>query len=207
MILSVIAPMGKGKTLFSSLYALEYSKTYPDNKIIANYHLNVKNFEYSPYMFLNFNSLTNCLIICDDFYAIPNSKSLLGVIVNMSRKLSIEVILSCQYYTMIEPVIRTLSTLIEVEYSKKYDTLISKYQLEVANNQYIYRKFYTDNITVRAKGLYNTNEVVKFSSESEIKKQILQFSKDVEELELNISLFTKNKSEQKRLFKELSHFL
>ena len=60
-----LGTMGDGKTLFATHYALKYNKLNPDNTIYANYHLNIKNFVYTPYMFMPLDNLHNSLVICE----------------------------------------------------------------------------------------------------------------------------------------------
>jgi len=200
VILSVIGAMGAGKTLFATLYAIEYAKQYPQNAIYANYTLkNLPNFRYTPYLFIPFSRLENALIIADDFYALKNVDTLVGVVVNLSRKRFIDLILTCQYYAMIPPTIRRLSdAFVQAQYNKKLDVLtvqLEKYPQSL--------QFYVENATKIAKDYYDTREIVPFPTDSQVLEEIQKNSKDKEDLERNVMMFTKNKAERKRLLKLL----
>ncbi len=202
MIYSVINEMGKGKTLFSTIYAMDYADLKPNQKIYANYTLNLSSAVFTPYMFLPFNQLKNCAIICDDFYALKSAKNLVSVIVNMSRKMDIDIILTCQYYTMIEPIIRSLSIITQVDYKKESDTL---YITFLSSDMKVCKgKFKVRNAVEKAKNIYNTNEIVKPQTPTNIQKEILKWSNDLEELEQNINLYYNSKVEQQKLLKLLS---
>ena len=108
MLMDFIGKMGTGKTLGATLYAFEFAKQNPKAKIYANYKIKLKNAIYTPFMFLPFSKLSNCLIICDDFHTLRNLQSFIGVIVNLSRKKDISIIITAQYYTQIPKQIRTL---------------------------------------------------------------------------------------------------
>jgi hypothetical protein len=202
MLYCIINEMGKGKTLLSTLYALMYSILYPKNKIYANYTLKLSNAVFTPYLFIPISELESCLIIADDFYALKNAKNLLGLIVNCSRKLDITVIITCQYYAMIQPIIRTLSQIISVDYDKEKDLLgLIIYD---SSKTHIITMNIVENAVERVKNIYDTKEVVKSQIDSKIKDEIVRFSHNLEDLETNISYYTSNQSVQKRWFKELS---
>lgn len=194
--------MGGGKTLFSSLKAKEFSKINQNSKIYSNYKLNLPNAVYTPYLFLDYSSLNCDMIICDDIYSMQNLNGFIALIVNMSRKLELEIILTCQYRTMIPPMIRMLSVLTEVQYSKENDILFVIYQKgENLELEWAY------NAVKEAKNLYDTKEVVNISTQSKIEKEIMKWSKSIEDLEINISLFAKNRLTQDKMFKKLrKHF-
>lgn len=207
MIYSVISPMGGGKTLFSTLYAKEYKRKNPNNKIYANYNiLELKDFHYTPYGFLPFSELHDCLIIIDDIYALINQiNGLLQIIVNYSRKQDIDIILTAQYYTFIPKSIRTLSRLVIVRYDKDSDIL--EIQIEnpekTINGITKYDIYFVRNAVEEAKKHYNTKEIVKFASENAIIEEIKKNSKTREDLLANIEIYTQSEQKRKKLKKEL----
>ena len=207
MIYSIIAPMGRGKTLFASLYAKEYSTRFPDRKIYCNYHLNLQNVIYSPCMFLPYKSLEKCLIIYDDIYSSKSLDRLIGIIVNLSRKKDLDIILTGQYYTMIDKRVRILSTEILVQYDKNNDSLEFAVERSKDDDPKQYDFYRIREISKVAKGLYDTNEVVDFSTPMKIREEIKKFSTNIEELEVNVSLYTNNQQKIVKMTKELAEEL
>lgn len=192
--------MGGGKTLFMTLAAIQYHNDNPESPIYANYHLQgISTFEFTPALFLPYNDLEKCLILADDIYAMPNLDNFLSIVVNLSRKSSIDVMLSGQYYTFLKPVIRQVTTyMCEVKYYPEEDLLVVAGEKE--GKLFIIRYH---NAVKCAKEFYNTNEKVEFITESKLKTQILRFSKNEEDLEVNVTLAFKNKSERRRIMREL----
>jgi len=200
MILTVIGAMGSGKTLFSTLYAIEYAKNFPGNAIYANYTLkNLPNFHYTPYLFIPFSRLENALIIADDFYALKCVDTLVSVVVNLSRKRFIDLVLTCQYYTMIPPAVRRLSdALVTCQYQKPGDLLLVRMEKFPHVLQ-----FKVEGATRIAGNYYDTREVVPFPTDREIAGEIKKNSENEEDIERNVMMFTKNKAERKRLLEML----
>lgn len=196
----IISPMGGGKTLFSTLIAKIYSVKYPDREIYANYRLNLPNAIFTPNLFMPLSKIGNCLIIADDFYALKNIDAFIGIIVNLSRKKEIEVIITVQYYTMIQKQIRTLSNyLASVRYYPDSDILTAT----VINQNNQQKMIMCKNAVSIAKKIYDTNEVVKFYTENQAKKEILKVCSSPDDLDLNLSLYFRNAATRRRLYKEL----
>jgi hypothetical protein len=202
MIYSVIGAMGKGKTLFCSLMALLYSLLFPNNKIYSNFKLNLPNAIYTQLMLFSLTDLHDCMIICDDFYAMKNLENLIAVMVNLSRKNNIQIYLTCQYYSMINRMIRTLSEIIDLDLQKKEELLFIR---RIDMNRKIHY-YVIDKVFSRINNLYNTNEVVEFALDSEIEKEIVNKSKNKRDLEYNIKVLIKNKYERTKLMKKLLPF-
>lgn len=199
MILSVVSPMGGGKTLFATLYALDYHRVFPNNRIYANFNLNIPNFVYTSYFFMKFSEIGDCLIICDDFYALQSVKVLLGIIVNKSRKRKIDCILTCQYYTMIPKSVRTLSNAeVEVKYDDKNDILNILFVKGSESAEYE-----VQNAVKNAKPLYNTLEEVDYPTESEIINQIASICESFKDIELNAYMYSNSQSVRKRIISEV----
>lgn len=203
--------MGGGKTLFATLYAKEYSKLYPNAKIYANYHLKLSNVVFTQFGFLPFSELEKeerALIILDDFLAIKNQTSgIMQIIANSSRKLNLDIILTCQYYTMIPKSIRELSQIVEVWYSKRYDILYVAFQKINDEAKSVEYEMYKVHGAVKlAKDLYDTKEIVAFASDMEIAKEIIKLSKTQKDIDRNVECYTQSETKRKKmrqLIKEL----
>lgn len=199
--------MGGGKTLFATLYALEYSKIYPQAKIYSNFRLNLPNVNFTQFGFLPFSELENserALIIFDDFLAIKQQISgLLQIIANTSRKLNLDIILTCQYYTMIPKSVRTLSQIVEVIYKKKTDTLFVAFREEITEEKEVsWSVFHVHNAVKTARELYNTKEIVSFASDENLAVEIVKMSKNKEDIEKNIQILTQS-STKRNYFRDL----
>lgn len=195
--------MGSGKTLFSTLYALEYSRKNPNNKIYANYSIkNIQNFIYSKFGFLPFSELNDCLIILDDFLAVKqNLQGYLQIIANSSRKNDIDIILTAQYYTFIPPSIRILSKSIAVRYFKNCDTLLVHVEREPQSLKFDSYKI--GNAVKLAQDHYDTREIVSFATESDYIAEILKISKNREDIERNVALFTQSEEKRKKILQKI----
>lgn len=152
----------------------------------------------------DFNS--RCLLICDDFYALAMVKGLIGIIANFSRKLDLDMILTCQYYTMIEKSIRQLTQIVDVNYIEGLDILRIGFLNSNSNaNNFIYDSFYEVKHSVKiAKEYYDTNEIVVFPLPSKIESEILKFSNNSEDLEQNcFMLYPTNETKRLKLYNRL----
>ncbi|MBA7492416.1 hypothetical protein ES702_02966 [subsurface metagenome] len=200
--------MGGGKTLFVSLYARRWAYNHPNGKIFANYKLNLPNTTFTPYMFLGLTELRksrNCLIVIDDFHAYKNMKQFSVIIANLSRKLGMEIVLTVQDWTMVPAIMRRLSTYkIVPSYSKNYDTLFLRFMVQNRAIQMPTLKFDrpVQKIVIPEK-LYDTREIVGIPTERRVIPEILKYSKNIDDLDDNLFLFTANKQDRKRLFRKL----
>lgn len=194
--------MGSGKTLFSTYYALLFRELYPKAKIYANYKIKTTNFIYSPLLALPLSEIAKSkrsLIIIDDCKALKDLEYFSTIIASLSRKTKTDIILTGQYYTMIKKETRTLSDYkVKVNYIKELDILeVCTIDIEGIN------EFYRiNNIVANVGKYYDTNEIVEFSNENKIKKEILKYSLTIDDLESNLQLFIKNRNTYKRLLKE-----
>lgn len=200
MLIIVLGIMGAGKTLFATNYALRYSKGFRNNKIYANYRLKLNNAVYSPFMYLPFSQLMDCLIICDDFYALDNLKTFTQIICNISRKRNLTIILTAQDYTMIPARIRRVSNyIVETNLLKNRDYMKLRF---IFPNGKIKKKVLRNPIA-NVKNLYDTNEVVVFPLEREIKEEIINVSKNLKDVEFNLQMYSGNIKTRERLLKEI----
>lgn len=200
MIMNVIAPMGSGKTLFATLYAIEYDRKNPENRIYANYSLkNIKNFVFTQFGFLPFSELENAIIIYDDILSIKQQISgLAQIIANASRKKNLDIIITAQYYTMIPKSIRELSVNFLVQYDKKRDILfVGKERIDEQRKEVVYDKYYVRNAVKQSKDYYDTREVVSFASEKDIAREILKYSKTDDDIEKNVQFYSTSKQARK----------
>ena len=197
MIYHALGNVGLGKTAWASLYAKQFSELNPNSNIYANYHLNLKNFVYTPFMFLPFSKLDKALIIADDFYALKNVKGFTATCVNLSRKASLDIILTGQYYTMIPKEIRTLSNEVRPfldKITEKLYSVIMTPDNECSN--YVIKDVFT-----KMKGLYNTNEIVKFNRLDNIADEIIKHSNDLDDLLNNIELYAQSQTKTNQMLK------
>jgi len=200
LIFNVLATMGKGKTLWSVLYAKEYSNLYPDNKIYSNFHIQLKNNIYTPFMIFTYNKIENSLIICDDFYNLKNLDFFISIVASLSRKMNLDIIMTCQYYTMVPPLLRMLSVLVDVYYDKNTDTLYSS----ISDIDKHTRTDVIPNAVKIAKNLYDTNEKVKIITDDAILDELKRFSDFTNEDKITaLNMFFKNKQKIEKYKKYL----
>lgn len=195
----VLGKMGNGKTLYATLKAIEYRQHFPENKIIANYHIkNLDNFEYNPFMFFPFSEIKDCLIIIDDIYTLDDLNAFMKVLVNMSRKRNCSVILTGQYYSMIKKQIRKLSNFeVRPYYSKKTDLLYCfVYEREGG-----YFQYQLENATEIAGNYYDTKEVVVNPILSDYAKEIMNYASNNREFHQNLKLFSSSERKKNKLIK------
>lgn len=222
---------GKGKTLDLSVFALIFMDNNPDFNGIANYHLNIYDiitnkpkFEFSKYGLLPFNRLEkgNWLIMIDDFIAVKKDLQNLGSILGtLARKMNVHFWTSIHYYTHLKPDSRKLFQYeIIPNLTKIYKgklTELSKLKLEcyIPDTMDLRYKFKINNVLDLVKGnyecknvyvkgnLYDTYELVPFSSERKIIHEISTWCKSLDDIEKNVNLLTKNRSHYKYLVNQV----
>lgn len=197
-----IGNTGAGKTLWASLYALEWAKNHPKGKIFANYHLNLPNANFTPIMFLPFDKLKDCLIIFDDVSSLETIMRFSKVTANRSRKKQMELIFTAQYYTMVPRQLRKMADFrVRTKFDKYKDTLTAFVNMrEKGIRTIIYHGAIK---TVKKLNLYDTNEVVDDPTESEVIAEIIRLSKSKRDVEKNLLIYSGNKAERKSLLKEI----
>ena len=177
---------GSGKTLLTTNYALEYSRKFPNNKIYANYKLNLKNAIYSPFMLLNYSELDNCLIIIDDIKGIKNFDYFTTLIANWSRKSKFHILLTGQYIRYFKKSTREMSEFeVQCKYIKDKDILLIAFINP--NNKVHYQQIL--NAVKRAKSIYDTLEKIPLATNNNLIEIIKQNSKTVNDIEVNLSLY------------------
>lgn len=196
----VLGAMGSGKTLFSVMYAYEFLRKNPYFKVYSNFKLKLPNCEYSPRFLIDFDELSDCLMIVDDCYALRN-QSFIDIVVNMSRKKNMEVLFTLQYYTMVPPIIRKLSRCIRPHYYPEYEMMEIFISDEWDTPEFESEQWVAYNCS-RFYGLYDTTEIVVTQLESEIVADIIKIATTKREFELYLSLAFKNKATVRRLLKE-----
>lgn len=204
---------GTGKTLFASLFAKEYSRCLPNNKIYANYPLNLSNAEFQPYMVLDYTDLDNCLIILDDIYALKNIEGFMLIIANYSRKGNMIIILTAQYYTMVNKQTRTLSefevqTLLDKKTGKMVIAFIDTYgkpYFQQFSNAFKIAKGYQKSKEFPNQELYNTNFKVGIPTERLIMNTMREKEwKSLDDIELNLLLYFKDSRKREKNFRILA---
>lgn len=224
---------GSGKTLLASILALLYSELNPNNDIYANFHINLYDVKtdkpkvvYTKFALLPFSRIEkgNCLIILDDFYAIKNANYYSGLLAAISRKTLMEVILTIQYYTDLTKRVRKLcqyelkpeltnldifgkitkeSRLFIEWYNEATETLMFETEIPNLYNLIFHGKLFKYSYIPENLSLYNTNETVEFGTESKLINEIAEFSIDYPDIEMNASIVCKNRTDMKRLIRDV----
>lgn len=204
MNLYVVGVMGSGKTVFTTLYALIFSLLHPKAPIYSNYNLKLKNFIYTPTMCLPYSTLIKLkrgLILIDDIASLPNIDNFIMIMASMSRKLKLDIIITSQYYTMLNPKGRKLC---HYEVNPTFDKNTNKMSCIFRDlDDY---EFETNFKNVdKVFQLYDTNEIVLLTNERKVINEIMKHSKTIDDLENNLQMFfstTKYNQYYKKLSKE-----
>ena len=194
---------GKAKTLSIVLKVEELLKKDPTRHVYANCHINLPNCHFTPIMFLPFDKLKNCIIVYDDVSSQEVLERFIGVCANRSRKKQMELMFTCQYYTMIPRKVRKIIDYrLFPQFDKKKDILtLTTIQKEVGT---LTPEIYHDVIKyIKKTKLYDTNEVVDDPTESEVISEIARISETPRDIEKNLMIYTGNKAERKTLYKEI----
>lgn len=213
----IVGNTGTGKTALMVFFAKYYRGLFPDNIIYSNINLNISNFVYTEFGFLPCSEFLkgNKMICFDDVITIDNLKTFQSFLAVISRKTNTSIILTCQYYTDIE---RKLRMLCHAEIEPKLTKLIydkNTQSTKLSNESVLIYEVYNpetldyicsysiSNILSVIKNAYNTNEIPKIPNERTIKQEIAKYSNTLDDLEFNVSVYTKNKAIQKRLIREI----
>lgn len=199
----ILGKMGNGKTLYMSLFAKQYRKENPNNIIYSNFHLNLPNCVYSPFLFLPIDDLHDCLILADDYYNLKTMNFFISIISCMSRKMNISLLISAQRFTMIDKTLRELSDYEVKPYYDEMRDILSIVKIDIENESSFYEYENAVQTVIKDK-LYNTNEKVLIPIPSKIMNEIIKFSNSKDELETNVCFYTQNTRKQKSMIKELS---
>lgn len=188
----VKANRGRGKTLFSTLYALDYREYYPNNYIYSNYKLNLPKCIYHPFMIIPFSKIENALIIIDDIRSMKNHSYFANIICNWSRKSKLHIILTGQYYTHFKRELRELAEYL-VEPNLNNDKSILR--LIFIDNDDNILKYKIKNPIEIAKSIYNTYEKIPLSTNNQL-EQMIRDSKDItnmDDLECCLMMYFDNR--------------
>jgi len=198
-----VANTGEGKTLAIVLKIRELLKKNPYRQVYANFHINLPNCHFTPVMFLPFDDLKDCIIAYDDVSSQEVLERFIGVCANRSRKKRMELMFTCQYYSMIpRKVRRIIDYRIFPELDKKNDTL--RVQILQKKVGLLKPEIYHDVIKyVKKTEIYDTEEVVDDPTESEVIAEIVKISNTPRDIEKNLMIYTGNKAERKALYKEI----
>lgn len=202
--------MGGGKTTFMTFYARLFEQE-TRGKIYANYHLkNVSNFVYNPYLVIPISELEkneNSLILVDDIKTLNiNIEHFLKIIASISRKASVDVVMTGQYYTMFPRELRMLSQYqvdCQIEKVNSYDNInphskiikenneisvLNVSMLDIQENEFM---FQVHNLEKEVFPYFDTNEIVATPNERKIINEIIKFSHTLDDLESNLKSFFK----------------
>ena len=194
---------GEGKTLAIVLKVKELLKKDPTRHAYGNLHINLPNCHFTPIMFLPFDKLESCIIVYDDVSTQELLERFIGVLANRSRKKLVDLIFTCQYYTMIPRKIRRI-----IDYrlfpslDLKNDKLIVKTVQK--GRGMLSPEIYHDVIKyIKKTKIYDTNEVVDDPTESEVIAEIVRISETPRDIEKNLMIYSGNRAERKTLYKEI----
>ncbi|NMC61214.1 MAG: hypothetical protein GYA51_17805, partial [Candidatus Methanofastidiosa archaeon] len=141
------------------------------------------------------------LLICDDYYALQNTKGFTQVLVNLSRKNDIDIILTAQRDIMIDKTTRILSTIIlKPLFDKKRNLMIIYKQSGSKMDDYEFFRYIRNQIQ-KVQGLYETKEIVKVCYDNAIIEELKKL-KNKEDLQTNINFLYRNKKERQAVLKE-----
>ncbi len=213
----IVGNTGCGKTALLVFFARLYREKFPNNEIWNNLNLNIPNCKYTEFGFLPSSKFLkgNKLILFDDIINLSNLKAYQEFLAVISRKTNTSIIMTCQYYTDIDKKLRRLC---HAEIIPKLTNLVYNRELgcnrlteksvliyDVYNPETLeYKTTHSiSNILSVIKNAYNTNEIPKRPSERIIKEEILKYSHNLDDLEFNISVYSKNTRKQASLLKEL----
>jgi len=186
VLMYILGNRGSGKTLFTTNYALEYSRKFPKNKIYSNYKLNLKNGIYNPFMLLNYSELDNCLLIIDDIKGIKNFDYFTTLIANWSRKSFFQILLTGQYIRYFKKATREMSEFeVQCKYIKKHDVLLIAFVNP--NNRVYYQQI--KHAVKNAKPIYDTFEKIPIATKHNLIEMIKENSKSINDIEVNLSLY------------------
>lgn len=196
LIYAILGSMGSGKTLSSVILADMLQKKEKNLKIYSNFHIKLPNAIYTPLLLIPFSELKNAVIIADDIYALANLKALIGIIVNLSRKRSLHIILTAQYYTFIPKQIRTLTDFFifpEFNEGRLFWSVLQNTQITRIEIRGFQKYF----------NLYNTEEIVPFYTDERIKQEIIKNSNTIEDLDTNLQIAISNSRKRASIRKQI----
>ncbi len=175
------------------------------NKIAyCNFHINHPRSIYTPIMFLPFSQLSNVIICFDDIDDENELKRFIKVCAKRSRKADMELMFTCQYYTMIPRKLRKMIDFrIFPNYDKNTDVLTVRMIPKDKRGKYETKIYRDATKFIQKTKLYNTNEVVDDPTESDIINEIARISKNERDVEKNLMLYSGNRAIRKQLFKEI----
>lgn len=191
----------------------------PNLKIYGNLHLNktfFSTFIFSKFLVISWSDIINSkhpiLILGDDMKNLSKMGNLNAMICSASRKKSVYIFFTGQHYTHIKPEIRTQLDYVVIPElimdNKNNQSLIIEHKCKEHKGSLIeFGKSYIENPIQEVGNLYDTNEVVAFNVDSEIKKELLKQSKDLLDLEINCNIVYKSEVKALKVFRELcKHF-
>lgn len=213
----IVGNTGSGKTALLVFFAKYFRELYPNWEIWNNLNLNISNSKYTEFGYLPSSEFLkgNKLICFDDIINLGNLKAYQEFLAVISRKTNTSIIMTCQYYTDIEKKLRRLchGEIHPKLTHLKFDKITHSYRL-TEKSTLIYDVYNPETLEYKGthsiskilsiiQNAYNTNEIPKRPSERIIKEEILKYSKNLDDLEFNISVYTNNTTKQRRLLKQL----
>lgn len=196
--------------MLAVILAKLYSEQNPNNKIYANFTINLPNFNLTRFGFIPMSEFNDCLIILDDIASIMGTlKGFTKLIVNASRKGNVNVILTGQYYTQLDRYVRQLAITLIPNFDKEHNILKVRESIrplperDEINDPNNYTDYYFKDPISVISGLYDTKEIVPLVDEKSMLEEILKWSKTKEDLRSNVALWKDSSSAQMQIFKKL----
>lgn len=196
--------------MLAVILAKLYSEQNPNNKIYANFTINLPNFNLTRFGFIPMSEFNDCLIILDDIASIMGTlKGFTKLIVNASRKGNVNVILTGQYYTQLDRYVRQLAITLIPNYDKERNILKVRESIrplperDEINDPNNYTDYYFKDPISVISGLYDTKEIVPLVDEKSMLEEILKWSKTKKDLRSNVALWKDSSSAQMQIFKKL----
>lgn len=202
-----------GSVIIANLKAKEYSEKYPNNKIFANYQIDLPNFNYTKFGFVPFSEFHDCLIIINNFGLARSVLSdYVEYIFSEHKKQRVSLIMIGGYYdtfsneefgkecTFIHSMLDLENNLLS--YFKSPNLVLRSYEITEQSNC---GEFRCNNLAKKMKKVYNNLIESKtfnmdFLNENEMLEDIVSKSHSEKELHHNTCMWKKDFNEQQSLF-------
>ena len=200
---SCVGNTGKGKTLSIVLVILDMLNKDPEKEAYLNFHINHPRCHYTPIMFLPFSRLKNSIICFDDIDDESELKRFIKTCAKQSRKTFLELMFTCQYYSMIPRKLRKMmDKRIFPDFDKNKDILTIKI-VDKEKGLEEPKIYYNITKTIEKTKIYDTNEVVDDPTDNDVINEIARISETPRDIEKNLMLYSGNRALRKQLYKEI----
>lgn len=199
---SCIANRGTGKTLAFVIIIFTELMRDPTLEVYSNVHLNMPRCHYSPSLFLPFDELKNVIVFVDDCSKLENISRYAKIVSNAIRKIHGDIIFTGQDPKHVPKEIRgQYNYKVQPYLDEGRDVITIRINYDTGDA----KVFQIENIIekIKALNLYDTKEIVPWVTPRMIKRRIAEISKTPHEIEENIFLYTGDKHEHAKWYKEI----